>query len=127
MTDFERFWAAFPRRVGKLNAMKAYAKSRKTASAEDILAGVERYIARKPEYADWCHPTTWLNQGRWMDEDDRRELPDRRQESRQTPERRTSDPVNPSHKCPHTPPCTDGRFKCMRRSQMADFQNREAS
>lgn len=68
MTDFESFWASFPRRVGKLAAQKAYAKARRSASASDILAGVRRYVAHKPHYADFCHPTTWLNQGRWMDE-----------------------------------------------------------
>lgn len=24
----------------------------------------------KPTYADYCHPKTWLHQGRWMDEAD---------------------------------------------------------
>ena len=78
MTDFDRFWAVYPRRVGKLAAMQAFQKARKLASVEDIIAGVERYIRSKPEYADWCHATTWLNQGRWMDEDDRRVSSERR-------------------------------------------------
>lgn len=68
--EFGEFWAAYPRHVGKLAAIKAYAAARKLASAEDILAGVERYKASKPAYADWCHPSTFLAQGRWMDEDD---------------------------------------------------------
>lgn len=82
MTDFDVFWQRFPRRVGKLDAVKAYAKARKVASADDILTGVDRYIANKPEYADWCHPSTWLNKGRWMDEDDRRSGTDRRTAAR---------------------------------------------
>jgi len=64
--DFEAFWRAYPRKVGKLAAERAYGKARKLATAEELLAGVARY--RKPSYADWCHPTTWLNQGRWLDE-----------------------------------------------------------
>lgn len=80
--QFAVFWQRFPRRVGKLDAMKAYRKARKVATADDILAGVDRYIATKPEYADWCHPSTWLNKGRWMDEDDRRSGADRRTETR---------------------------------------------
>lgn len=68
MGEFEDFWLRFPRKTAKLDAMKAYTKARGLASAADILAGVERYIAGKPEYADWCHPATFLNKGRWMDE-----------------------------------------------------------
>lgn len=68
MTDFDVFWQRYPRRIGRIAAQKAYVKARKTATADDIIAGVDRYIAHKPQYADFCHPTTWLNQGRWMDE-----------------------------------------------------------
>lgn len=68
--DFETFWRSFPRRTGKLAAMREYEKARFMASAEDILAGVERYKKNKPDYADWCHPRTFLYQGRWMDEED---------------------------------------------------------
>lgn len=68
--DFTAFWASFPRRTAKLAAMKAYERARRMDSAENILAGVERYKRNKPEYADWCHPATFLNQGRWMDEPD---------------------------------------------------------
>lgn len=70
LSDFDTFWAAFPRRIGKLDAMKAYAKARTVATAAEILAGVELYKQHKPEYADWCHPSTFLNKGRWMDEYD---------------------------------------------------------
>jgi hypothetical protein len=69
-TEFDAFWESFPRRVGKIDAKKAYAKARTQASAAEILAGVASYIQHKPEYADWCHPATWLNKGRWMDEYD---------------------------------------------------------
>jgi hypothetical protein len=70
MTEFDRFWARFPRRVGKLAAMKAYQQARMLATAEEILAGVDNYIRHKPAYADYCHPRTFLSQGRWMDEYD---------------------------------------------------------
>ena len=70
MTDFETFWAAFPRKRGKLAAVKAYERARHHGTPEEILAGVACYIADKPEYADWCYPATWLNQGRWTDEPD---------------------------------------------------------
>lgn len=66
--EFDQFWRAFPRKTAKLAARKAYDKARKIATAADILAGVDRYRANKPAYADWCHPATFLSQGRWLDE-----------------------------------------------------------
>ena len=70
-SEFEAFWKAFPRKVGKLDAHKAWMKARQFASSiEEIMQGVARYKLSKPEYADWCHPATWLRQGRWMDEPD---------------------------------------------------------
>jgi hypothetical protein len=69
--DFTAFWAAYPRRVGKLDALKAYERARKVDSAENIMAGVERYKQHLPDEARFvCHPATWLNKGRWMDEED---------------------------------------------------------
>lgn len=69
-TDFEEFWKCYPRKVGKLDAKKAYERARKTqgATQEELLDGIRRYITSKPEYADYCHPATWLRGGRWMDE-----------------------------------------------------------
>jgi hypothetical protein len=67
-TDFGAFWDRYPRKVGKLAAFKAYQKARSQASADEILAGVENYRAHLPSDAQFiCHPTTFLNQGRWMD------------------------------------------------------------
>lgn len=74
-TEFETFWQAFPRRVGKLAAQKAYHRARSQASASEILDGIARYVAHKPDYADFCHPATWLNQGRWMDDYGQRTAP----------------------------------------------------
>ena len=67
-TDFDVFWQKYPRKVGKLAAIKEFSKARRSATLEAILEGVETYKRSKPEYADWCHPKTWLSQGRWMDE-----------------------------------------------------------
>ncbi len=68
MTDFDQWWAKYPRKVGKLAAEKAYQKARTLATVDDLIDGIDRYLQMKPEYADFCHPTTWLTQGRWMDE-----------------------------------------------------------
>jgi len=92
--DFEAFWRAYPNRVGKLAAEKAYVKARKTASAAELLSGIARYLLNKPAYADFCHPATWLNQGRWLDE------------ALEKPRSARSDG---GMRCPHTPTCQ--RFK----------------
>jgi hypothetical protein len=81
VTGFDTFWAAYPRREAKLDAMKAYDKARKLASAEDILAGVERYKRTMPDEKRYRPlPASWLNAGRWMDEDDTEERPIARRE-----------------------------------------------
>jgi hypothetical protein len=67
---FDQFWQQYPRKVGKLAARAQFERALKIASVEQIVAGVERYKRLKPAYADWCHPKTWLHQGRWMDEPD---------------------------------------------------------
>lgn len=85
--EFEAFWRVFPRKTEKFAAKKAYAKARLVATAEEILEGVARYQENKPVYADWCHPATFLNKGRWLDE----------------PDAATSDSYE--WKCPHTPHC----------------------
>ena len=66
--EFREFWERFPRKVGKLAAEQSYEKARRRGvTQEQLLDGVERYKRHKPGYADWCHPKTWLNQGRWDD------------------------------------------------------------
>lgn len=68
--SFDEFWAVYPRKVGKLVALTEYLKALKRAAHADIMSGLRLYLKTKPAYADWCHPRTWLNQGRWMDEPD---------------------------------------------------------
>lgn len=68
--DFERFWQAYPRKVGRVKAEAAFAKV-----AEDISVLLSA-IARQKKSAQWQkdngqfipHPTTWLNGKRWQDE-----------------------------------------------------------
>jgi hypothetical protein len=66
--DFDQWWEAYPHKVGKGAARKAYQKARATVSADELLAGVARYIADTPSDRPWCNPATWLNQERWTDE-----------------------------------------------------------
>jgi hypothetical protein len=68
---FGRFWAAYPRRVAKLAARKAFAAAIKQgADPEAVIAGATRYAAERanqpPRYTK--HPATWLNGGCHEDE-----------------------------------------------------------
>ena len=67
--DFELFWKAYPRKVGKFAAEKAYVKARRAGAHHvQLMAGIAAYIQHKPGYQDYCHASTWLNEGRWLDE-----------------------------------------------------------
>lgn len=66
---FDTFWQTYPRRVGKKAAQKAYAKAVKEATPESILAAVKAADFDTRENGRFIpHPSTWLNQGRYMDE-----------------------------------------------------------
>lgn len=70
--DFDRFWAAYPRRVGKGKARKAFEKAIKTTTLAAMLDALAwqrnqpQWVKDGGEYVP--HPTTWLNQERWADE-----------------------------------------------------------
>ena len=65
--SFDIFWEAYPRKVGKKLAQQKYAKAVRKHGAATIMAGLERYKSSKPDYADWLHPSTFLNQERFKD------------------------------------------------------------
>lgn len=70
--DWDRFWLAYPRRVAKADAAKAWLKAIKLASPETIIAAVEN---QKQNCAQWHkengqfipYPASWLNGMRWED------------------------------------------------------------
>ena len=64
--DFKEFWEAYPRKVGKLAALTAWRRLKPPLA--ETLDAIARYRQAKPADIDFCHPATWLNQGRWMDE-----------------------------------------------------------
>jgi hypothetical protein len=66
-SEFDRFWADFPNKVGKRDAAKAFLGARQRTDFETILAGVRRYSA-KTDDRPWCNPATFLNQDRWADD-----------------------------------------------------------
>ena len=73
-SDFSAFWAAYPRRVGKDAARKAFDRRRSDVTLEAVLAALELQKASQQWQRDGGryvpHPATWLNQGRWQDEVD---------------------------------------------------------
>lgn len=70
---FEKVWSAYPRKVGKDAAAKAFAKRKPDAALVETMVKAIQAQCSSP---DWTkdggqfipHLATWLNQGRWMDE-----------------------------------------------------------
>jgi hypothetical protein len=68
MEDFETFWRAYPRRIGKGAARAEFAKAIGKTTVSNMLSAIAAYIANKPAYQDFKHPRTWLHQECWDDE-----------------------------------------------------------
>ena len=71
---FDRFWVAYPKKVGKPKAQTAFRKIRVT---EEILQQMLTAIRQQTKIYSWDkpekwkyipNPATWLNQRRWEDE-----------------------------------------------------------
>lgn len=71
--DFDTFWAAYPRKVAKAAARTAFKKAMKQTTLEELMEGLRRSISSwRVEGRDKTklpYPATWLNQGRWEDEE----------------------------------------------------------
>lgn len=69
-TEFEIFWNAYPTKVGKQPARKAFDKVK--VPVETLVAAIERQKCSSQWSKDGGqyipNPATWLNQGRWTDE-----------------------------------------------------------
>lgn len=69
---FERFWSAYPRKVSKQEAKKAFVKALEKTDIDTMLAAIEaqkncpQWVKDKGQFIP--HPSTWLNQCRWNDE-----------------------------------------------------------
>ena len=68
--EFEIFWNAYPTKVGKQPARKAFNKVK--VPVETLVAAIERQKCSSQWSKDGGqyipNPATWLNQGRWTDE-----------------------------------------------------------
>jgi hypothetical protein len=68
-SDFDTFWSAYPKKVGKDKALSAWNKKKHKPHIELIIEAVQRYKLSKTVRDGFvCHPTTWINEGRWSDE-----------------------------------------------------------
>lgn len=67
---FEEFWAAYPRRVDRKDAEKAWAKAIKAHSPDRIIVAAKRYgtISSSQGQKYIKYPATWLNKCCYLDE-----------------------------------------------------------
>lgn len=71
---FDAFWHVYPRKVGKDAARKAFEKRKPDDDLLRIMIGA---VKRQSKLPSWTkdggqfipHPSTWLNEGRWMDDE----------------------------------------------------------
>ncbi|WP_342620837.1 hypothetical protein [Rhodoferax sp. GW822-FHT02A01] len=70
---FEKFWKAYPKKVAKDAARKAFEKRKPDQTLLDKMIGAvqvqttsEQWQKDKGQFIP--NPATWLNQGRWEDE-----------------------------------------------------------
>ena len=67
---FARFWALYPSKVGRDDALRVWIRGEFESKTNEILTGLERnrsYLMR--EGGQFIpNPRTWLHQGRWQDE-----------------------------------------------------------
>ena len=68
---FEQFWTAYPRKIGKKSALKAFNKATDMPDIKVVINTIEAQKQSKQWQAERGkfipHPATWLNQGRWDD------------------------------------------------------------
>lgn len=69
-SDFDRFYGAYPRKIGKRKAHAAYRSAIKRTNADTILAAAcqLRDDPNLPDKQFIPHPATWLNRDGWNDE-----------------------------------------------------------
>jgi hypothetical protein len=71
LADFELFWNAYPRKVAKPAAVKAFIKHKDKPDIRVILDALERQ-KKSDQWAEEKfipHAATWINQERWNDEE----------------------------------------------------------
>ena len=68
--QFDEFWSAYPRKVGKRKATAEWTRAVKRSPPGEIIAGCHRHAiawaSTDPQFIP--HPTTWLTRDGWNDE-----------------------------------------------------------
>jgi len=72
-SDFEKFWSAYPKKIGKGAARKSWTKIR---PSDKLLNTILKAVGEHTQSNQWKsddgqyipHPATWLNQTRWEDD-----------------------------------------------------------
>jgi hypothetical protein len=69
LEGFDLFWSLYPRKVAKLDALKAWNQTKKLhPSIEEMIAAVNKMTLSTEK--EWIpYPGTWLRSGRFLDED----------------------------------------------------------
>ena len=68
-TLFDPFWLAYPRKVGRDAANRAFTKRKPNAELLKTMLAAITTQSKSKQWADGYipNPATWLNEGRWMD------------------------------------------------------------
>ena len=70
-TEFDAFWSAYPRKIGKGAARKAWARAADRPHVAAVIANIRAHVDSdqwQREGGQFVpHPATWLNQKRWAD------------------------------------------------------------
>jgi hypothetical protein len=67
--DFDRFWTAYPNKVGKGYAHTCFLRAMKQTTIEEILGAIENQRGCDRWQRGYIpNPSTWLNQQRWKDQ-----------------------------------------------------------
>lgn len=68
-SSFDEFWSVYPKRVARKKALQSWLVALKENDPQMLINAARSYRddpKRLPEFT--LHPTTWLNQERWLDE-----------------------------------------------------------
>jgi hypothetical protein len=71
VTPFDDFWKAYPKKVSKADAVRAFDKAVRKTSPPEVLAGLERAVRFDQRFKTRQYtpnPATWLNDEGWNDE-----------------------------------------------------------
>ena len=72
-SDFEAFWKAYPSKVGKGAAWRAWQKVRGRPPVKELIAAIEAQMTWRRWVRGYIpNPSTWLNQRRWEDEPEKK-------------------------------------------------------